>query len=288
MACGNGARCPLHRRPDLQSVTGRGWLLAPVGALYGALMLLPLGIILRFSLSDSGGHFSAVLHSRLLLRAAENTITISLITTAIALVLGYLLAAALWRASPAWRRLLLAVVLLPFWTAVLIKNFAWSSLLQDNGAINSSLIALGLVDAPVTLLHNRFAVIVGMVHYVLPYAVFPIHNAMQAIDRRVERAARSLGATAVGVLWRITLPLTMPGVISAALLVFIVSSGFFITPVILGAPSDMMVANLVDYYVHLSVNFGNAAALSMLILIAVLPLVLVRQMLSSEALHGPA
>jgi ABC-type spermidine/putrescine transport system permease subunit I len=218
----------------------------------------------------------------------QNTVVISLITTVVALVLGYVLAAALWRARPAWRKLLLAVILLPFWTAVLIKNFAWAALLQDNGAINSMLQGFGITNAPVTLLHNRLAVVIGMVHYVLPYAVFPIHNSMQAIDRRIERAARSLGASTPSVLWRIIFPLTLPGVASAGLLVFIISSGFFITPVILGAPSDMMMANLVDYYVHTSVNFGAASALAVLTLLGVLPLIVLRQLLPAESMHGPA
>jgi ABC-type spermidine/putrescine transport system permease subunit I len=267
---------------------GRSWLLLPVGLLYGGLTLLPLGLIVRFSLADGGKHYATVLHSRLLLRVVQNTVVISLMTTAVALVLGYVLAAALWRASPARRNLLLAVILLPFWTAVLIKNFAWASLLQDNGAVNSVLQGLGITSFPITLLHNRLAVIIGMVHYVLPYAVFPIYTSMQAIDRRIEQAARSLGATTPSVLWRIIFPLTLPGVTSAGLLVFIVSCGFFITPVILGAPSDMMMANLVDYYVHVVVDFGSASALAVLILLAVLPLIVVQQLLPKEGVHGPA
>jgi ABC-type spermidine/putrescine transport system permease subunit I len=267
---------------------GRTWLLLPVGLLYGALTLLPLGIIVRFSLADGGSHYAAVLNSRLLSRVVQNTVVISLITTLVALLLGYVLAGALWRTSPARRKLLLAVILLPFWTAVLIKNFAWASLLQDNGVINSVLVAVGIVGGPITLLHNRLAVIIGMVHYVLPYAVFPIYNSMQAIDPRLERAARSMGATTPSVLWRVILPLTLPGVASAGLLVFIVSCGFFITPVILGAPSDMMMANLVDYYVHVVVNFGSASALAVLILLAVVPLIVVRQLLPGESMHGRA
>ncbi|HVY18234.1 MAG TPA: ABC transporter permease, partial [Rhodopila sp.] len=221
-------------------------------------------------------------------RVVLNTLIISILTTTIALLLGYVLAAALWRASPGGRRGLMAVILLPFWTGVLIKNFAWASLLQDNGAINSVLMALGLADAPVTLLHNRLAVVIGMVHYVLPYAVFPIYTAMLSIDRRLEQAARSLGAHTPAVVWRIVLPLTLPGVGSAALLVFIICCGFFVTPVILGAPSDMMVANLVDYYVHVSVDFGKAAALAVMILLAVLPLVALRRFLPREGVHGAA
>jgi ABC-type spermidine/putrescine transport system permease subunit I len=263
----------------------RRWLLLPVLLLYGALTVLPIGMIARFSLD--GDSYDKVLHSRLLLRAVQNTVSISLITTVVALVLGYVLAAGLWRASPRRRNLLMAFILLPFWTAVLIKNFAWASLLQDNGAVNTTLMALGLTSAPVTLLHNRFAVIVGMVHYLLPYAVFPIYSAMQGIDRRVEQAARSLGAPTSRVLWFVVFPLTLPGVTSAALLVFIVSCGFFITPVILGAPRDMMVANLVDYYVHTTVDFGAASALAVLILLATLPLIVVQQMLPRESMHGP-
>lgn len=268
--------------------TGRSWLLLPLVLLYSALVLLPFGLILRLSLTDGGAHYVAVLRSPLLSRVVQNTVVISLITTAAALVLGYILAAALWRARPKQRNLLLAFILLPFWTSVLIKNFAWAALLQDNGVVNEILQAMGITSAPITLLHNRLAVIIGMVHYVLPYAVFPIYTSMRAIDRRLEQAARSLGAPPRHVFWRVVLPLTLPGVTSAGLLVFIISCGFFITPVILGGPSDMMVANLVDYYVHVVVDFGSAAALATLILLAVLPLIVVQQLLPREGMHGPA
>ncbi len=250
---------------------------------------LPFGIILRYSMADGGAHFWAVLHSPLLRRATMNTLVISLLTTVIALLLGYVLAAALWRARPPMRTVLFAFILLPFCTAVLIKNFAWAAaLLQDNGLVNTALLWLGLTSRPVTLLHNRVAVIIGMVHYLLPYAVFPIHTAMRAIDPQIERAARSLGAPTGRVIWWVILPLTLPGVYSAALLVFVVSIGFFITPVILGAPSDMMIANLVDQYIHELVDFGGAAALAVLILAAIVPLVVLQQSLPKAGQHGAA
>ena len=275
-----------RRRWALPAFRDSLWLLAPVGLLYGVFALVPFALIVRFAAADNGAHVLTVLRSRLLLRAATNTLVISLITTAIALVLAYVLAAGLWRAGPTLRRVLLAFVLLPFWTAVLIKNFAWAALLQDNGVVNTLLQESGLTSAPITLLHNRFAIIVGMVHYVLPYAVFPIFNAMQAIDGNVERAARSLGAKTGSVIRLIVFPLTLPGVYSAALLVFVVSIGFFITPVILGAPSDMMIANLVNYYVHELVDFNAGAALALLILAAVVPLVVLQQSLPREGRYG--
>jgi ABC-type spermidine/putrescine transport system permease subunit I len=264
------------------------WLLLPVGLLYGALALLPIGVILRLGLSDGGAPLHTVLRSPLLLRAAENTVVISLLTSVVAVLLGALLAVAVWRAGPALRPLLWACILLPFWTGVLIKNFAWASLLQDNGVVNALLLALGVTGHPLTLLHTRFAVIVGMVHYVLPYAVFPIYTALRAIDPLLERAARSLGAAPRRVIWWVILPLIVPGISNAALLVFIVSCGFFITPVILGAPSDMMIANLIDYYVHDVVDFNAAAALSLLILAAIAGLIVAQQMVPKEGQHGAA
>ena len=275
-----------RRRWSLPTFRDGLWLLAPVGLLYGAFGVVPFALIVRFAAADGGEHFLTVLRSPLLLRAATNTLVISLMTTAVAIVLAYVLAAGLWRAGSGLRSILLAFVLLPFWTAVLIKNFAWAALLQDNGLVNTLLQESGLTSAPVTLLHNRFAVIVGMVHYVLPYAVFPIFNAMQAIDSNVERAARSLGAKTGSVIWLIVFPLTLPGVYSAALLVFVVSIGFFITPVILGAPSDMMIANLVKYYVHELVDFNAGSALAVLILSAVVPLIILLQSLPREGRYG--
>ena len=137
------------------------WLLLPVGLLYGALALLPIGVILRLGLSDGGAPLRTVLQSPLLLRATENTVVISGLTTVVAVLLGALLAVAVWRAGPRLRALLWACILLPFWTGVLIKNFAWASLLQDNGVVNALLLALGVTDHPLTLLHTRFAAIVG-------------------------------------------------------------------------------------------------------------------------------
>ncbi len=249
--------------------------------LYGAFALLPIGIILRHSLSGANA-----LRSPLLRKVVANTIEISATTTLISTALGFLLAIALWRATKTLKTILLAFVLLPFWTAVLIKNFAWAALLQDNGLINTALLETGLITHPITLLHNRFAIITGMVHYVLPYAVFPILTSLNGIDPALERAARSLGAKPNRVTWHVILPLSLPGLAAAALLTFIVSSGFFITPVILGAPSDMMIANLVDYYVHQLVDFDGAAMLGLLILAALIPAIILQQRLSRDRLHG--
>jgi ABC-type spermidine/putrescine transport system permease subunit I len=268
------------RRDDDTSI----WLIAPLAVLYGMFALLPLGMILRFSLTNGFENFRSVLGSPLLLRVATNTIVISLTTTAMTLALAILVAAALWRSGPKLHSLIMAFVLLPFWTAVLIKNFAWAVLLQDNGVVNNLLQAAGL--GPFTLLHNRLAVLIGMVHFVLPYAIFPIYTAMRDIDPRLENAARSMGAGTASVIWHVVLPLIMPGIAAAALLVFIVSTGFFITPVILGSPSNMMIANLIDYYVHELINFNNAAALAVLVALVLAPIIVLQQRIARRGQYG--
>ena len=261
-------------------------LLLPVIVIYGALAVMPLAIVARMSVEQGMMSFQKLFASTVFFRAVQNTLMVSLETTILSVVLAYPIAAWLWRSRGATRLLILAFVLLPFWTAALIKNFAWAVLLQDNGPINQALMAIGLTAAPLTLLHNRFAVVVGMVHYALPYAVFPIYTAMLAIDDRLDRAARSLGAGSASVAMLVILPLTRPGVYAAALLVFIVSTGFYITPVVLGSPRELMVANLVDFYAHQLVDFDAAAALSVLVIAASSILVALYQAIPKEGQHG--
>ena len=266
---------------------GPGWLLAPGALLYGLMALAPLIIILQMSFSQGAGAYVRVLTDPLLRPILANTVVISTQTTLVALLLGYYLAATLWRSGPRVRMALLALILLPFWTSGLVKNFAWAALLQDRGLINQGLQALGLTHRPLTLLHNRFAVILGMVHYVLPFAIFPIYSTMLAIDRSLERAALSLGASSAATLWRIILPLTLPGVYAGGLITFIVSTSFYLTPVILGSPKDMMIANLIDAYTHETVDFAAAAALAIVMVLAVSILFVLYQRLPKESQYGP-
>src|ERR1700735_1796467 len=185
------------------------WLIVALAILYVVFALLPLGMILRFSVANGFENFRSVLGSPLLLRVATNTLVISLSTTAIALALAISVAAALWRSGPKLRSLIMAFVLLPFWTAVLIKNFAWAVLLQDNGVVNGLLQAAGV--GPFTLLHNRLAVLIGMVHFVLPYAIFPVYTAMREIDLRLENAGRSMGPGPPELTGPAILPFGSPG-----------------------------------------------------------------------------
>jgi len=254
-----------------------GWLLllAPVLVFDVVLFLTPLGKLVASSFTDNA--YERVLADPLVIRSLVNTVTISIVSTVVAVALGYLIALVLWRSGTVARIILFAVVLLPFWTGVLVKNFAWAVLLQDNGLINGALRAVGLTDAPIALLHNRFAVIVGIVHCLLPYAVFPIFSALTAIDDRLELAARSLGAGELSIFRRITFPLSAPGISAAGLLTFIISTGFFITPVVMGGPGDMMIANQIDYYARQLTDFSGAAALAVILTVLVSILVAIYQ-----------
>ena len=274
-----------HRTPSLPGrLRGPGWLLAPAATLYGVMALAPLATVLKLSFSEGLGAYARVLSSPLLQPVLINTVAISLETTVVAVMLGYYLAATLWRSGPRTRPILLLLILLPFWTSGLVKNFAWAVLLQDNGLVNHGLQALGLMRLP--LLHNRFSVILGMVHYLLPFVVFPVYSTMLAIDRSLENAALSLGAGGFAAFWRVLLPLTLPGVYAGALITFIVSTGFYLTPVILGSQRDMMVANLIDAYTHETVDFAAAAALAVMLTAVVLALYVLYQRLPRESQYG--
>ncbi|WP_248763587.1 ABC transporter permease [Pseudarthrobacter sp. SSS035] len=250
-------------------------LLAPILAFDVVLFLSPLGKLVGSSFT--GNAYQRVLEDPLVVRSLINTLSISLASTVVTVVLGYVIALVLWRSGTVTRVILFAVVLLPFWTGILVKNFAWAVLLQDNGIVNSFLQTVGLTDAPIELLHNRLAVIIGMVHCLLPYAVFPIFSSLTSIDDRLALAARSLGAKEASIFRRITLPLSTPGISAAGLLVFIISTGFFITPVVMGGPGDMMIANQIDYYARQLTDFSGAAALAVILTVLVSILVAIYQ-----------
>jgi putative spermidine/putrescine transport system permease protein/mannopine transport system permease protein len=250
-------------------------LLAPILAFDVVLFLTPLGKLVGSSFT--GNAYQRVIEDPLVVRSLINTLSISLASTIVTVVLGYVIALVLWRSGTVTRVILFAVVLLPFWTGILVKNFAWAVLLQDNGIVNSFLQAVGLTEAPIELLHNRLAVIIGMVHCLLPYAVFPIFSSLTSIDDRLALAARSLGAKEASIFRRITLPLSAPGISAAGLLVFIISTGFFITPVVMGGPGDMMIANQIDYYARQLTDFSGAAALAVILTVLVSILVAIYQ-----------
>jgi ABC-type spermidine/putrescine transport system permease subunit I len=219
-------------------------------------------------------NFLKIFETPAYLRILWLTIRISLIVTVIALLLGYPVAYLLARIDRARSNLLMILVLVPFWTSILVRTYAWMVLLGRQGIINQLLLALGLIDEPMRLLNTSFAVYVAMVHVLLPFMILPLYGVMRGIDENLLRAAQSLGARPHGVFRQVLLPLSLPGISAGCLLVFILSLGFFITPALLGGPGDLMIAVLIQQQVDL-INWPFASALAVLLLGAALAIFVV-------------
>ena len=203
------------------------------------------------------------------------TFWMSLVITAICLVLAYPLAYLLANLPTRSGNLLMILVLLPLWTSILVRVAAWIVLLQSGGLINSALMSLGIIEQPLQLVFNRSGVYVAMVHIMLPFMILPIYSVMKGISPSYMRAAVSLGCHPFASFWRVYFPQTLAGVGAGCLLVFILSIGYYITPALLGSPNDQMISYFVAFYTNTTINWGMATALGGLLLAATLVLYVV-------------
>ena len=202
------------------------------------------------------------------------TLWMGVVITSLCILLGYPIA--YWLANLPTRKanLLMIVVLLPFWTSVLVRVASWIVLLQSGGLINSALLSMGLIDKPLELVFNRTGVYIAMVHILLPFMILPIYSVMKGISPTYMRAAISLGCHPFASFWRVYFPQTYAGVGAGCLLVFIIAIGYYITPALLGSPNDQMVSYFVAFYTNTSINWGMATALGGLLLLATVVLYL--------------
>jgi len=215
------------------------------------------------------------------------TFQMSAVVTFFCLMLAYPLA--FWLSTLPERKanVMLILVLLPFWTSVLVRIAAWIVLLQNNGLVNRFLMWVGVIDTPFALLFNRVGVIVAMVHILLPFAILPLYSVMKSVPPNYLRAAVSLGSTPFAAFLRVYLPQTYPGVAAGGLLVFITSIGYYVTPALLGGPSDQMLSYYVAQYTNVEVNWGMACALGGVLLTTTLILyALYRKVSKSELSLG--
>ncbi len=213
--------------------------------------------------------YTALFHGDVFWRVMSITLTISAIVTGTCLLLAFPLAYWLAQKPPAQANLLLLLVLVPFWTSILVRSYAWMALLERHGIINNLLLWIGLVDRPVRLLNTRFAVCLAMVHVLLPFMVLPLYATLRGMDWRLVRAAQSLGATPWGTMRQVVLPLARPGLAAGVTLVFTLSVGFYITPVLVGGPSDVMAAMLISDQVS-NLAWPQASAMAAVLLALVL------------------
>ncbi len=258
---------------------GGGFMLVPLLAFLAIFFIYPVFSMLTISMTDRSGDFSWANYIELFegrnISVMLTTLNISLWTTIVTIVLSYPVAYFLATARKGSTNALMIVVLLPLWTSVLVRAFAWTILLGRNGVINSGLVSLGIIDVPLDMLFTFFSVVVSMSHALMPIAVLSMLSTMQNIDRNLESAAATLGAEPGNAFWRVYFPISFPGVASAALVTFIVSVGIFVQPALLGSPSETMIAQVLIQQIDELFNWGLAAAISVMVLVISIIFILV-------------
>jgi putative spermidine/putrescine transport system permease protein len=230
--------------------------------------LTPLYLLraLDFSIAPDGSVMPAPREESVFRALFARTFVVSFWVTVLCVVLGYPVAYTLSTLPQRWANAGMALVLVPFWTSILVRTTAWFILLQKEGPVNALLASLRIVDAPLTLIFTRFAVYVAMVHVLLPFVILPLYSVMKGIDPVYMRAAASLGAPEWKRFLRVYLPMTMPGVAAGALMVFMLSVGFYVTPALVGGPDDQLVSYFIAFFTNQTINWGMAAALALLLL----------------------
>jgi ABC-type spermidine/putrescine transport system permease subunit I len=247
------------------------WPAVPALLLLFVFFLYPVVRMLGYSIE--GGTFewyAKALGEGLYLQVFVNTFEIAFWVTLICLVLGYPLGFLLATTTPGWATIGFIFVLLPLWTSVLVRTYAWMVLLGRNGVFNRAMLEAGLIADPIPMLNNFSGVLIGMVHVLLPYMVLPIYGAVRRVDPSLVSAAEGLGASNARIFRRIYLPLTLPGIFAGAVIVFVLSLGFYITPALLGGGRVMMLAVMIEQQVHQTLNWPFAAALSASLLVVTL------------------
>jgi ABC-type spermidine/putrescine transport system permease subunit I len=251
-------------------------LVAPLVIYMVVFYALPVAAMLLRSVNEptwSLDHYRELLDDSVFLNTLVNTLYTAGIVTFGTLALGYPVALALVRTKK-MAPLILVVILLPFWTSVLVRSYAWMVLLGRHGLINEALMSSGLIDRPLRILNTSLATYIGMIHILLPYMILPIANALRQIDPSLGRAAAGLGSPPWKTFLQITLPLSVPGVAAGGLLVFVLSLGFYITPAMLGGPRDITLSMLIAIQVD-QLNWAYAACLAAVLLATALVVIVV-------------
>jgi len=259
---------------------GLAGLLTPVTIWLGLFFLIPLLLILAYSFGTSNvyggitlgfnpGNYLRVFDP-LYLEIIGRTFVIAAINTLICLALGYPLAYFIVFKGRRWRNVLILLVMVPFWTSLLIRAYAWVVILSGNGIANKALQFFGVTDEPLDLIFTTQAVMMGMVYSYLPFMVLPLYAALEKFDTRLKEAAQDLGASRWHTFWRVTFPLSMPGVIAGSILVFIPSAGEFVIPDLLGGSRTVMTGNLIQNQFLQARDWAFGSALSVMLAVLLL------------------
>lgn len=260
-------------------------LIAPMALLSAIVFDIPLLNTALWSVSDpkSGAltdrYFIEFMESRAYTRIIWRTLVISLEVTVITIVLGYPLAYWTTRLAPRWRLLVLGLVVMTFWVSILVRTYAWIVILGNGGLVNRTLQWAGLSDRPIEFLYNELGILIGMANVLLPFLILPLYAAMMRIDPRLLQVAETLGASRLRIFWQVFFPLTVPTLAASAILVFILSLGFYITPAVLGGGRVPLIANMMDLLINRFARWEIAAVVSVVLMAVTLSLYAVYQWL---------
>ena len=243
----------------------------PALALVLIFMVLPIGWLFWLSFFDASGalsleNYERIITNRTYLSSFSVTFSISITVTGMCILLGYPVAYLLSELSPRPAAFLLIAVMLPYWTSILVRTYAWLILLQRSGLINEWALNLGLISEPLQLVHSVTGTVLGMTHVMLPFFILPVYTALRSIDRLYLTAASSLGASPTRAFWTIFVPLSLPGLAAGSFLVFVLCIGFYITPAVLGGGRVIMIAQQIERSITLYSNWGAASALGVTLL----------------------
>jgi putative spermidine/putrescine transport system permease protein len=268
-------------RRSLRDLAGNRWsLLVLPGVVFLAVFFLaPLVMMSLRSVTDPQdaglSNYARFFADEAYLRVLINTFWIALVSTVTCLVVGYPFAYLMTVVPGRVAGLLLIAVLLPFWSSLLVRTFAWQVILRDTGIINRFLLDLGLISSPLTLIRTTLGVILGMSHILLPFMVLPIYAVMRRIDPEYGRAAANLGAPPMSAFLRVFVPLSLPGVVAGCLLVFVLALGFYITPALLGGLHDQMISQLIVQQIQQRLDWGFGTAMSVVLMVITLVILFV-------------
>ncbi|MER8372319.1 ABC transporter permease [Mesorhizobium sp. M1406] len=259
------------------------WLLslaAPGAALILLTVLLPIGLMLYLSFLGDEGRFTLEHYERLWTEPVYSkvfimTFQVSLYTTLFVALIGYPLTYFLVQLPEKTLKYALLCILVPFWTAVLVRTYAWLVLLQSRGVVNRTLMSLGLIEEPLSLSYNLTGALIGMVHIMIPFMVLPLYASMKSIDQNLVAAACNLGAKPSRAFWDVYFPLSLPGFFSGILIVFVSCLGFYVTPAVLGGGQVIMAAMRIDANVRLYSSWGAASSLGITLLVITMAVIAV-------------
>ena len=250
-------------------------LATPALLAVAAVVFIPVGWLFYLSFMGNDGQFSLQHYARMIeyksyARVFITTFEVSILTTLICILIGYPLAYFLAMLPARLAGFFMLAVLLPFWTSLLVRTYAWLVLLQKNGILNDFAISIGLWDVPIKLVHNLTGTLIGMAHIMLPFLVLPLYSSMRKIQRDLMYAAANLGATPAQAFWQVYFPLSLSGMVAGSLIVFVLCLGFYVTPAVLGGGRVVMVSTQITAILENQYDWGAASALGVVLLVATL------------------